>query len=221
MKKTKLPSKKTLNLVVKVKTLAHPTRLIPILLLIFLGVGIFTEFAVIRRIEKVRQAEAELAEMRRNLEMIQSAYADYDEVEAEYNRYTYDNYDRTLFDRLDVLALLERQLFPVCTVQSLNISGQTISMTVQGPTLEQMSDILTSLRNDPMVDGVYMSSYTDNSESSGGSGSSTAVLTITLADATVYAQQMAEAEAAANAAENPDDGAEEAPDALTENGGDE
>lgn len=214
MKKTKIPSKKTLNLVVKVKTLAHPTRLIPILLLIFLGAGLFARFAVIGRLNQVKQAEAELADMQRNLEMIQSAYADYDEVEAEYNRYTYDNFDRTLFDRLDVLALLEREIFPVCSVQSLNISGQTISMTVKGPTLEQTSDILAALRSDLMVDNVYMSSFTDNSGAQGGDGETTVVLTITLADATVYAQQIAESEAAQS-------GEGEAANAADENGGDE
>lgn len=199
----KLPSKTTLNLVVKVKTLAHPTRLIPILLLIFVGAALFAQFAVIRRLNQVKQAEAELEEMRNLLTMTQNAYADYDEVEEEYNKYTYDNFDRSLFNRLDILDLIERRLFPVCTVQSLSISHNTttsndvLSMTVTGPTLEETYALVSGLLTEPMVQDVDIASYVDNSENAGADQpKSTVTMTITLIDATTLDERIAELEEA-------------------------
>lgn len=199
MKKTKLPSKQTLNLMIKVKTLAHPTRLIPILLLIFVFAAAFAKFAVINRLEQVKRAEAELAEMHRNLEMIESTYADYDEVQKEYNRYTYQNFDRSIADRLDVLSLIERQIFPISVVQSLSISDKTVSMTINGLTLEQASTLLDSLLSEPLVADVDYSSYVDNTDrDQGGDATTTITMTITLADAS----EVKAAEKAAEAEEN-------------------
>lgn len=198
----KIPSKTTLNLVVKVKTLAHPTRLIPILLLIIVGAALFAQFAVIRRLNQVNQAEAELLDMKKLLEMTQAAYADYDEVELEYNKYTYENFDRSLFDRTDILDMIQRRLFPACTVQTLSISHNDstnqdmLSLTVTGPSLEQTYSLLNSLLEEPMVDDVNISSYVDHSDASGTQQSTTVVMTITLIDATTLDEKIAAMEEA-------------------------
>lgn len=188
MKKTKMPTKQTLNLMIKEKTLAHPTRLVPILLLIFLGAYAFAQFAVIARLNKVKQAEAELSQMRSNLEMLQASYADYDEVKAEYNRYTYQNYDRTLPDRLDVLALLERRVFTVCTAQSLSIAQRTVTMTLAGLTLDDVSALIASLKEEPMVFDAFVSSTSsstkDSSKQNIGGADTVTAITITLNDPT-------------------------------------
>ncbi len=203
-KKIKIPQKQTLNLLVREKTLAHPTRLIPILLLIALGAGLFAKFAVIARLDKVKQAEAELAELQNILDMTQNAYADYDEVEEEYNKYTYENFDRSLFDRIEILEMIKRRLFPVCTVQSLNIShnngtnSDMLSLTVTGPTLQETYALVTSLMTEPMVDDVNISSYVDNSDNNSADAKSTVVMTITLIDATTLDEKLAAIEEAQN-----------------------
>lgn len=193
MKSTKIPSKQTLNLMVKEKTLAHPTRLIPILTLIFLGAYAFAQFAVIGRLNKVKQAEAELSQMHANLEMIKAAYADYDDVKAEYNRYTYQNYDRTIPDRLEVLALLERRVFSVCTAQSLSIAQRTITMTLGGLTLDDTSALIASLKEEPMVLDVFVSNSSSNKSQTQNPGKEATVtaITISLKDPTTIKEESA------------------------------
>ena len=61
-KQVKIPTKKTLNLLIKEKTLASPSRLIPILVIIVLGAYLFSKYADAGRLEKVNREEAELAE---------------------------------------------------------------------------------------------------------------------------------------------------------------
>ncbi len=232
-KKIKIPNKQTLNLVVKVKTLAHPTRLIPILILIFLAAALFAQFAVIRRFNQVKQAEAELAEMQNLLEATEQAYKDYDDVELEYNKYTYENFDRTLFDRIEILDMIQRRLFPACTVQSLSISHNTstnndiLSLTVTGPTLEETYALAESIMSEPMVDDVYISSYVDgssNGSSSAETPQSTVTMTITLIDATTLQakldamQQAAGILAGANAGIQSGDVADQNADVTDQNG---
>ena len=164
MKNMKIPSKKTLNLMIKVKTLAHPTRLIPILLLIVIVAGLFAKFAVINRLDQVNKAEAELSEMKKHLQTVENIYADYDEVQKEYNRYTYQNFDRTIPDRLDVLQMVERQLFTIGTVKNITISGRTVSLTLEGPNLEDVSVLYVALYSEPLVEDVIISSYNEQTK---------------------------------------------------------
>ncbi len=183
-KNVKIPSKKTINLLFKKKTLAHPTRLIPILLLIALGAYCVAQFAVINRLEKVKQAEAELLHMREELAAVEAAYADYDEVQAEYNRYTYQNFDRTIPNRLAVLSLLERRVFNVCTAQSLSITQRTVSMTLTGLSLEDTSALIAGLKEEPMVEDVFVSTSSYGSKQYDGTDTATTSITISLKDPT-------------------------------------
>jgi len=183
-KNVKIPSKKTINLLFKRKTLAHPTRLIPILLLIALVSYCISQFAVINRLEKVKQAEAELLQMREELAAVEAIYADYDEVKAEYNRYTYQNFDRTIPNRLAVLALLERRVFNVCTAQSLSISQRTITMTLGGLSLEDTSALIAGLKEEPMVLDVFVSTSSSNVRTNDGTESTVTSITISLKDPT-------------------------------------
>ena len=184
-KQVKLPSKKTLNLLIKEKTLASPSRLIPILLLIVVGAYLFSKYAVAARLEKVSREEAELAEMQSQLEMITNAFSDYDEVEEQYNRYSYENFDKTIPDRLDVLEMLEKRLFPICSIQSLTVNGRDLNMVITDIDLQTLTYINGMLLiEEPLIESISIGSYTDNTDSSGtGAKTVTATVNMTLADA--------------------------------------
>lgn len=189
-KNVKIPSKQTINLMIREKNLSHPTRLIPILILIILGANAFAQFAVIRRLNQVKQAEAEWAQMCYNLQMIEDSYADYDEVKAEYNRYTYQNFDRSIPDRLQILDMLEQKVFSVCTAHSLSITKRTVSMTLGGLDLAQTSELIASLRAEPMVEDVRVSSSTSSESDYDGGGSTTStVMTVILKDPTTIPKE--------------------------------
>lgn len=182
-KKIKVPSKKTLNLMIKEKTLASPTRLIPILLLIVVGALAFSKFAVIDRLDKVTKAENELAQMKNQLELIQNAYTDYNEIEDQYSRYSYENFDRTIPDRIDILEMLERWVMPECTIQNLSINGRDLTMTIADidmTTISYLNGVLTY--EEPMVESIFMSSYVESNRTD--DHTVTATIRIYLADAT-------------------------------------
>lgn len=185
MKNIKIPTKRTLNLVVKEKTLASPTRLIPILFMIMLGAYAFVQFAVINRLNQVKQAEAELLQMKNQLEIIQNSYSDFKDVEREYNRYTYQNFDSTIPDRLEVLAMIERRLFTIGTVKNISISGRTVSLTLEGPNLQEVSWLYTTLYSEPLIEDVTISAFNGENRSD---GNTTITMTINLVNAAELSQ---------------------------------
>lgn len=157
----------------------HPAALIAALLAILAAAFLVARFGVLGRMEAVAREEAEVSALGVRLAGLQEACADYDEVEREYNRYTYSGYDRTLADRLDVLSLLEREVFPVCGAQRLSMSGRQVSLTLEGLDLESTSALIASLRADDLVEDVSVSTY--NGDAGTKSPSTITQMTITLA----------------------------------------
>ena len=176
MEKT-APVKTTLNLVIKEKTEFRPERLIPALVLVLIVVALFAKFAIYDRYAKLNEAEAQLAQEKEYLENLRAGFADFDEVQEEYNRYTYAEFDRTIADRQDVLELLEKHVFPVSGMRQLSVSAKSVTMTLTGMTLDEISVLIADLESEPLVQKVFVST-TDYS------GEPVASVMITLADAT-------------------------------------
>ena len=179
--KKAMPTKTTLNLVIKEKKSLQMAKVIPALLIVVVLAAVFGKFAVADRYAKLNAAEAELAAARSELNALRESYADYDEVQAEYNRYTYNDFDRTIVNRLDVMSLIEREIFPVSGVRSLSISDKTVSMTLTGMTLEQISWLIMRLESDPLTERVTVSTA---GYGGGEDDVPTASMTLTLVDAT-------------------------------------
>ncbi len=182
LKKSKksAPVKRTLNLMVRENTNPKPSRWIPGVLVVLILAALFGKFAVMDRFDRLNEAEAELAGLKAQVDSMRQATADYDQVRDDYNKYNFNGYDRTIVDRLDVLELLKREVYPVCRVGSLSIAGKTVSMTLSGLTLDQVSELIASLKADPLVDKVNVSTTGLSAESETG----TANMTLTLVDAT-------------------------------------
>ena len=58
--------------------------------------------------------------------------SDYDAVRDDYRKYNYEKYDKTIVDREDILDLLEEAVFPMGKVLTLNISNNTITLSLSG-----------------------------------------------------------------------------------------
>ena len=179
------PSKRTLNLAIKERKYPDPKKWIPGVLIVILLAAVFAKFAVVDRYAKLNAAEAALAEQKANLESIRNQYADYDEVQKQYNMYSYEGFDRTIVDRLDVMDLMKRDVFPVCEVQSLSVSGKTISLSVTELNLSQISQLIATLEAEPMVETVRVFNASDDRETTLGSAS----MSVTLVDATQIGEE--------------------------------
>lgn len=153
------PSKRTMNLYIKRKTLSHPTRWVPILVAIFAVAFLIGKYGVADRLARLDAARAELQRQKDYVRMLQDKTSDYAEVKQEYNRYSYTGFDRTLQDRLDVLTLIEEELFPACTVERMSVTGRQLTLTISNLSLKDNAELVERLeRHEDMVEAVYISS---------------------------------------------------------------
>lgn len=182
MKKEKaLASKQTMNLAIREKNMAKSILPIPIVAAIVLAAALVGKFGVADRLAQVNAARREVDSIKDQIVAMEAAYADMEEVRAEYNRYTYKDFDRTLADRMDILALIEREIFPVCQVQRLSLAQKRLDLSLEGLTLENTSELINRLTADELVDSVRVSTATTTEEN--GTVHRTTEMTILLADA--------------------------------------
>lgn len=166
------PSKKTMNLYIKKKTIAHPTRLIPILVAISIVAALFGKFAVADRIAKVEEEYAQLNEQKKLLAALKGTIADYNDVKKEYDRYSYQGFDRTLQNRLDILTLMEEELFPACTVEQMAVAGRQLTLTISNLSLKDNAELVDRLeKHSDIVEEVYVSSTSYNDDKKEGEAS--------------------------------------------------
>lgn len=159
-----MASKTSLNLAMRERDLSKsPVIVLPVVAVIA-ALALLVSWGVGSRLAQVNAAQREVDDMRANIAQLQAGYADYDEVQAEYNRYTYKDYDRTIADRLDVLSLMERDIYPVCAVRDFSVAGRQLSLVVEGLTLDSTSKLITQLNGENLVRSVSVSTYDATSD---------------------------------------------------------
>lgn len=173
-------SKRTMNLAVREKTAAQSAMMIPMIAAIVLAAALVGKFGVADRLAQVDDARREVEDIQSMCSALQLAYADYSEVEAEYNRYTYKDFDDSLADRMDVLALVEREVIPVCQVQRLSLAERRLDLALEGSTLGDGSALVARLEADPLVESAYVTTATATAED--GTLIRTTNMTVMLAD---------------------------------------
>lgn len=84
------PTKTTLNLMIRERRVGDLRIILPCALVGLLLVGLFCHFAVVERLTKAYAAEQSAERAESALAQAQAELKEYDEVEAEYNRYFSD-----------------------------------------------------------------------------------------------------------------------------------
>lgn len=149
-----MPSKTTLNLMIKEKGELAVSRWLPWVIVIVILAALFGKFAVADRFARLQAAENALAARYAQLDELETATADFAEVKDRYNQYTYRDYDRTIADRQEILDLLEREVFPYSQGETVTVNGNVFSTTLTGLTLDEVSSMMSRLESDPLVEGV-------------------------------------------------------------------
>lgn len=154
------PDKKTLNLCMKEKASVHPAVFASCLILILVVAALIGYFGVYMQYERVRVAQDELTKAEQKLDDLKKSVENYDDTQKQYNRYSYNGFDRSLADRNDILDLLERLVFPEWEVRSCNLSSNVLSITVAGHGMEfddpdsdiNLNSLCAKLREDELVE---------------------------------------------------------------------
>jgi len=147
-KKTKLPSKKTMNLYQIEITDNSWQRVIPYAILIIVIVAAFTKFGVFKRISQLNTLNEQVSKARIQLNTFNDALVDYDDVKSEYIRYTNDymlEEEGKLVDRTKIIGLIGDYVSNIGETKKYAIIDNTVSLEVIVDTLDDVRMIRKQL----------------------------------------------------------------------------
>ena len=147
-KKTKLPSKKTMNLYQIEITDNSWQRVIPYAILIIVIVAAFTKFGVFKRISQLNTLNEQVSKARIQLNTFNDALVDYDDVKSEYIRYSNDymlEEEGKLVDRTKIIGLIGDYVSNIGETKKYAIIDNTVSLEVIVDTLDDVRMIRKQL----------------------------------------------------------------------------
>lgn len=148
------PNKQYINILDGMKSDDNRTLEILIFIIFLIALAAFTKFGVIDKISEASSAEAAYNEVQRQITELKEQNADYDKVKKDYSHYGLGYLDDTeilLVDREDVLDLLDKYVLKNADIKTLNVTDNTVTLTVEKTRLNAISSIVKELEADPDV----------------------------------------------------------------------
>ncbi len=148
------PNKQYINILDGMKSDDNRTLEILIFIIFLIALAAFTKFGVIDKISEASAAESAYNEVQRQITELKEQNADYDKVKKDYSHYGLGYLDDTeilLVDREDVLDLLDKYVLKNADIKTLNVTDNTVTLTVEKTRLNAISSIVKELEADPDV----------------------------------------------------------------------
>lgn len=148
------PNKQYINILDGMKSDDNRTLEILIFIIFLIALAAFTKFGVIDKISEASAAEAAYNEVQRQITELKEQNADYDKVKKDYSHYGLgylDDMEILLVDREDVLDLLDKYVLKNADIKTLNVTDNTVTLTVEKTRLNAISSIVKELEADPDV----------------------------------------------------------------------
>ena len=163
------PSKTYMNLLVKDERVIELRRAVPLALLLIVLVAAFVKFGVYDFYDRVNQKGAELAKQEQTLAMLETQLSDYNEVLAEYEAYesAHMSADAETVSVVEALGIVDQFIAPYASVASVDVQGNTMSLTLANITLDGVGELVSTLDAQPNVASVSVSNAaTERNETS-------------------------------------------------------
>ena len=184
VRKNEYPSKQTVNLVFRERSINSPSRAIPAFLLFLVFLALFVRFGVQGQLQKMTSAQASLEKVQADLSGLVEYNRDAEAVREQYSQYFNDylNEDEAVLrDRLDVLTLLEECVMNQADLSSISIQGNICRISITDVPLNTISGIVADLESNPQVQYISVATAaTENNEEVQDRQNVTANVTITL-----------------------------------------
>ncbi len=155
VKRRQMPTKRSINLAVLSEKKTHFGLLIPGILLILVVAAAFSKFLVIDRLAEVDAARAEVVRLQTKIDQGYEELAGFDDLADLYAHYTYSGFTQEELnrsDRVEVLRLIRSVVLPRTEVSSWTLSGNTLTINLNGETLQDINLLVQQLEAEDIVD---------------------------------------------------------------------
>lgn len=163
-KKEVYPSKKSLNLYYQEDvTTRLSTIALDILFVVVVVLGL-AKFLVVDVLTEQNDAVTKLEKVQAQVESQMKEIEDYNELHAEYVRYSYKILvdEQGLNDRLDILNMLENTVYKNSGITNVSITGNVVSLNFGGMDLNQTAQLIQEIQSYEMVASVQVNNQTGN-----------------------------------------------------------
>lgn len=179
----KYPEKTSINLAMRDENADNVKFSLGGFAIFMVVLALFTKFAVIDRLNEANAAEAAYMEVQSQIATLRETNEAYDQVKEEYSHYSnsfLNEEELAEADRIQVLDLLEKCVLPSADVQSLQVTGNAATLTINDTTLNTVSDIVKALESDSRTDYVTVSTAATSNQENAGNQFVTANIVINL-----------------------------------------
>lgn len=142
-------------------------KLAIILLIVLIVGGVFAKFAILDQIAKKTDAYTRLAQEQDRLNAINVRMSKYNELKAEYDRYSFGRMDEdevSTVARTDLMDIVEKVILPKAAVSMIEASGNTAEVVVHNISLEDASELVIALEEEELVSDALVS-FAESEES--------------------------------------------------------
>ena len=169
IKKGKAPTKTYINVMIKKKQVISLQKRIPVIIAIVIIAAVVCKFAVVDRVAVLMTESAHIASMQAELAeangKIQSM-KDVDDVYAHYTVSGMTEEELGRVDRVQAMKLIDRDFMRDNVSKSWNLTGNTMTLEVSGPSLRELNQVAEALEEKPIVERCVISSANKRAEES-------------------------------------------------------
>lgn len=162
--------KRSINLMYREQAAENDPKIMgPLAVLVLLLILLFAKFMVIDKVSMAMQAEAEVQSIRTQAEALRQENQAYEEVKAEYSRYSraaYNDNELILVAVDHVLTLLDNRILRQADIKSCTYGNNVLNVVMSDVTLQEASDVVSLLYQDPYVIGVSVSTASTREQES-------------------------------------------------------
>ena len=161
-KKPVYPTKTTINLAESNQAPRHLGRDLALFVLALVVIALFAKFGVIDQYRRLDAAQAAYASVHTEYTQMQELLKGYDRLLMEYRTYSMEwatdgsEDNGTLVDRQKALDLLEQEMLSRGRLVSLQVSGNKMTVSMSGMSLDQISRMFDVIQQSPIVSNVEL-----------------------------------------------------------------
>lgn len=149
-KKAKYPTKKSMNFI-RNEVAVQNRHAIEAFIVFLVLLAFFVRFAVLLPIQKVNEKQAEYESKEQTLQELKDKTSSYSDVKKAYDdkigSFLTDD-ERLCLDRPDMLTMMEEDILPSVSIQSISITGDQLTVVTGTTTLDVVSSVLNTLQQD-------------------------------------------------------------------------
>ena len=128
----------------------------------------FVKFLVVDKLAEAYDAEKAYTQMQTQIDQLRASNEKYDQVREEYSHYGngyLNDEEKIEQNRMAMMRVIQRKVISKSEIQSVEISGNVATLTIDNIRLKTVSDIVASLEDDDIVSFVTVSTAGTNTDS--------------------------------------------------------